>query len=70
MNFNAVLKDSSLRKVLVKCMDDADYSKLKSMAVKMHKDTEVKAGFDSVTFLVRPEEKFRLTLGAMLDLAL
>jgi len=65
VNFNAILNDAVLRKVLVKC---ADGSELKELAKQFISDATVKAGFDRVTYLVHPEEKFQRTWRALWEL--
>ena len=65
VNFNAILNDSELRKVLVKC---AEGSRIKELARHINSEEAVKAGFDRVTPMVHAEEKFHKTVRALWEL--
>ncbi|MFA5929646.1 MAG: hypothetical protein WC861_02080 [Candidatus Micrarchaeia archaeon] len=68
VNFNAVLNDSTLRKVLVRCAEDPKYSGLMETAKQINSDKTVKAGFDRVTRLVSEDEKFKRSVRALWEL--
>ena len=63
VNFNAILNDSELRKVLVNC---ADSPKIRELAKYIVSDEAVKAGFARVD--IREGERFHRTLRALWEL--